>query len=51
MAEVVRDRDDPQCWRVEYIDADGAVEVAIFSGPRAELRARQFSASFYEECG
>jgi hypothetical protein len=33
----------PQEWRVEEIDSDGdgGIDMAIFSGPHAEQRARQ----------
>lgn len=44
---VQQDRNYPRLgldiWRCETILEDGAVEVAIFSGPSAETRARQFS--------
>jgi len=44
---VFRDRLDPDAWRVEGFDEDGQCEVAIFSGPDAEGRARRFAASEY----
>jgi hypothetical protein len=44
---VFRDRPDPDAWRVEGFDEDGMCEVAIFSGPDAEGRARRFAASEY----
>ena len=33
------DREWPGEWRVEWVDEDGGVEVAIFSGPNARERA------------
>lgn len=44
-AEVVRDRDHPQDWRVEKIigDADGNVDITVFCGPDAEQRAREYA--------
>ena len=35
----------PLSWRVEQIDSDGdgGVDVAIFSGPHAKERAREFA--------
>jgi hypothetical protein len=35
-ALVFKDRDE---WRVEWLDDDGACEVAIFAGPNARERA------------
>ena len=42
---VFPDRANNGDWRVEHTDADGdgSCEVAIFSGPRAEERARLYS--------
>jgi hypothetical protein len=40
------DRDAvPQEWRVEEIDSDGdgGIDMAIFSGPHAEQRAKWFA--------
>jgi hypothetical protein len=34
-----KDRVLPDAWRVEKMETDGAIEVAIFSGPRAYERA------------
>lgn len=34
-------------WRVEAIDDDGSVEVAIFSGPRAHDRAMVYRLRVY----
>jgi hypothetical protein len=35
----------PQEWRVEEIDSDGdgGIDMAIFSGPHAEQRAKEFA--------
>ena len=38
-AKVFEDREWPGEWRVEWVDEDGGVEVAIFSGPNARERA------------
>ena len=32
-------------WRVEYFDNDGGCYVTIFSGPAAEMRARDYYAA------
>lgn len=44
-AEVVRRVDDQNSWGVEAIDypQDGSVYMAIFSGPDAEQRAREYA--------
>jgi len=42
--EVSADKDFPQDWRVEAIDIKtGDVYVAVFSGPHAEQRAREYA--------
>lgn len=42
--EVAEDRDYAGTWRVEAIDRnDGDIYVAIFSGPEAEKRAREYA--------
>jgi hypothetical protein len=41
--EVFEDRLSATTWRVEAIGADGEVYVAIFSGPDAEQRAREYA--------
>jgi hypothetical protein len=43
--EVVKDRTMLDSWRVEAINfqGDGEVYVAIFSGPDAEKRARDYA--------
>lgn len=41
------DRLDSSDWRVEAFDEDRRCEVAIFSGPDAEGRARRFAAAEY----
>jgi hypothetical protein len=43
MAQVFEDRQVPGEWRVERVDDDGAVEVAIFSGPHARDRALAYA--------
>ncbi len=54
-AELIEDRDHPGAFRVEAILEDGAVEVAIFSGPNALDRAIYFVATvagaYYDEWG
>jgi hypothetical protein len=54
-AELIQDKDDPNAYRVEAIDSDGGVEVAVFSGPNALDRAVHFAAAvpgaYYEEFG
>ena len=44
-AEVVERRDAPNAWGVEAIDAegDGAVLMALFSGPDAKERALEYA--------
>jgi hypothetical protein len=42
-ARVFEDRMYPREWRVEWIDDDGGIEVAIFSGPRARERAIRYA--------
>jgi hypothetical protein len=43
--QIFQDKKDPQAWRVEDNDADddGACEVTIFAGYRAEERAREYA--------
>lgn len=38
-AKVFEDRLYPGDWRVEWVDDDGGVELAIFAGPKARERA------------
>ena len=40
--KVCEDRIVPGQWRVEYLDDDGGCYVAIFAGPAAEQRARDY---------
>lgn len=40
-AKLFRDRVRAEDWRVEKYDEDGGCEVAIFSGPDAQERARE----------
>jgi len=42
-AHLFQDRRVPGDWRVEWTDDDGAVEVAIFSGPNARERALAYA--------
>jgi hypothetical protein len=41
--EVVESRQDRGHWHVEAIDDDGAVFVAVFSGPKARERAYEYA--------
>jgi hypothetical protein len=43
--EVVPDLANPACWRVEAIDRNGSEQfyLAIFRGPAAEARAREYA--------
>jgi hypothetical protein len=43
--EVVQDRNFPGDWRVEAVNhsGDGEVYTAIFTGPDAETRAREYA--------
>ena len=52
-AELVQDKSDPNIYRVESIDDDGSVEVAIFSGPNALERAIHFAgaSNYYDTWG
>ena len=42
-AHLFQDRRVPGDWCVEWTDDDGAVEVAIFSGPNARERALAYA--------
>jgi hypothetical protein len=42
-AKVFEDRISPGDWRVEKIDDDGGIEVAIFGGPNALDRAIEYA--------
>jgi len=46
-AKLFRDRVRAEDWRVEKYDEDGGCEVAIFSGPYAQERARRFADQEY----
>jgi hypothetical protein len=35
-------------WRVEWVDDDGGIEVAIFAGPKARERALRYADQQYE---
>jgi hypothetical protein len=41
--ETVESREFPDHWHVEAIDDEGRVFVAVFSGPDAEERAREYA--------
>ena len=41
--QVFEDREWPGDWRVEWVDDDGGIEVAIFSGPNARDRALRYA--------
>lgn len=41
--EVVESNQHPDEWRVEAIDREGRVFVAIFSGPASKERANEYS--------
>lgn len=47
IARVFEDRKTPGDWRVELIDDDGGIEVAIFSGPNARDRAIRYADGEY----
>jgi len=40
--KLFQDKIDADAWRVEYFDEDGGCYVAIFAGPAAERRARDY---------
>lgn len=44
-AEVVKDNNIKNAWRVEKLnsDGDGGVDVTIFSGPGAKERAEEYA--------
>lgn len=45
MHEAVKDRYDPNCWRVEFIDhaSEGECYLAVFIGFAAEARAKEYA--------
>lgn len=47
-ASIVRDSMDRNAWRVERIDDDGGVEIAIFAGPHAKDRALRYGDKEYD---
>ena len=47
-SHTVRDRVNPDDFRVEAFDEEGGCEVATFAGPRARERATAFAGAFYE---
>lgn len=46
-AYLFEDRQSPNDWHVQWIDDDGGMEVAIFSGPRARERAIRYAERQY----
>jgi len=42
-AKVFEDRLYPGDWRVEWVDDDGGVELAIFAGPNTRERALRYA--------
>ena len=44
VAKVVRNAANPNNWNVEQFDEDGTCLMAIFVGPGAEDRAREYAA-------
>ena len=42
-AKVFEDRECPGDWRVERIDDDGGIDVAIFGGPNGRERAVRYA--------
>jgi hypothetical protein len=51
IAEIVKRRTAPESWTVEAIAMkdDGAIEIAIFSGPKAKERAVEYAAAKYTD--
>jgi hypothetical protein len=48
-AKLFQDRAMPETWHVERENEDGAIEVAIFSGPDARERAVVYARSMYRD--
>jgi len=46
-AIVFADRLYPGDWRIEWVDDDGGVEIAIFAGPNARERAIRYADQQY----
>ena len=51
VAEIVRRKTTPDSWAVEAsaMKDDGAIELAIFSGPAAKRRAVEYAAAKYAD--
>ena len=51
VAEVYERRNDPGAWGVEAIDAeaDGIIQMAVFSGPDAQSRALEYADAKYRD--
>jgi hypothetical protein len=47
-ATLLRDKLDPNAWRVEMIDTNGSVEIGTFSGPHAKQRAERYGDKEYD---
>jgi len=43
--EMIKDANYPDTWRVEAVGSDGEVYIAVFSGPRARIRAEEYAIS------
>ena len=41
--EIAERKDDPGSWGCEQFTDDGACELAVFSGPDAERRAKEYA--------
>jgi hypothetical protein len=48
-AKVFRDREHSGDWRVEKMDEDGGIELALFSGGDARQRAISYADRVYSE--
>ena len=46
-AYVFEDRKSPGDWRIEWINDEGDIEVAIFAGPKARERALRYAERQY----
>lgn len=47
--ELIEDKNTPDQFRVEAIDDDGGIDVAIFSGPNSMDNAVNFAATTYKD--
>jgi hypothetical protein len=46
-AYVFKDRNSPGDWRIEWINDEGDIEVAIFAGPKTRERALRYAERQY----